>query len=65
MAAPPLLRSLSTRSVKKLEKPRPLKTSTSQTKIQSEPLSPGLPVTCKFLCVFINFLFLFCCVHCN
>lgn len=48
MAAPPLLRSLSTRAVKKLEKPRPLKTSTSQTKIPNEPLSPGLPLACKF-----------------
>ncbi|XP_046676507.1 eukaryotic translation initiation factor 4E-binding protein Mextli isoform X7 [Homalodisca vitripennis] len=42
--AAPLTRSLSTRTVKKLEKPRPLKMSSSQTKVTSE-LSPHVP--CK------------------
>ncbi|XP_046676503.1 eukaryotic translation initiation factor 4E-binding protein Mextli isoform X3 [Homalodisca vitripennis] len=41
--AAPLTRSLSTRTVKKLEKPRPLKMSSSQTKVTSE-LSPHVPL---------------------
>uniref|UniRef100_A0A1B6HZA1 Uncharacterized protein n=1 Tax=Homalodisca liturata TaxID=320908 RepID=A0A1B6HZA1_9HEMI len=41
--AAPLTRSLSTRTVKKLEKPRPLKMSSSQTKVTSEP-SPHVPL---------------------